>query len=65
MLQQDIFGQKVVFWRVGGRGGGVVRALASRKLMTTQTLVHEISGRGTPLARQGRDMGIPSIVLNT
>lgn len=29
------------------------------------TFVQVISGAGTPAARQGREMGVPSIVLNT
>lgn len=39
--------------------------LEIRDVMPTHTLAQIISGVGTPMARQGRVMGVPSIVLNT
>lgn len=39
--------------------------LLNRDVMPIHTLAQVISGGGTPMARQGRVMGVPSIVLNT
>lgn len=52
---------------LNGRGStGLLMAPASyTHIMSTQTLAQVISGAGTPLERQGREMGVPSIVLNT
>lgn len=43
--------------------GSIVPALTKAYLI--HTLAQVILGAGTPVARQGRVMGVPSIALNT